>query len=329
MKPQDIAAVLPALIAKHQPVYIEGAPGIGKSEVIHQVTTSMGREMFDFRAAQRDPVDLIGVPYPDLAANLTRWLTPDFLPTSGTGVFFMDELPQASQPMQGALLQIARDRKVGNWTMPEGWDIVAAGNGAKDRAGSGKLTTALASRFVRIGFELDAGQWCKWAITSGKILPEIVAFIQYRPTLLSTFEPNAAVFACPRTWEFASNTVACNYTPAVELELLQGTVGEGVTTELVGFLRLWRANLLTMVDAALLNPDTASVPSQPDQQFALAGALSRRATTDNLDRVLKYAVRLGPEPSAFVAQTSTSRDPRLCNTAAFTSYAATHGDLFS
>jgi hypothetical protein len=45
------------------------------------------------RAVQLDPVDLRGLPR--IAADQAEWGAPKFLPTSGQGILFLDELTSA------------------------------------------------------------------------------------------------------------------------------------------------------------------------------------------------------------------------------------------
>ena len=291
MKPEQIADTLRGLIAQQQPAFIWGEPGIGKSEVIHQVAADLGRAVFDFRAVQRETVDLRGgmMITPE---GFTRWCQPDELPRDGSGVFFADELPQAATSMQGALLQLVRDRKIGEYTLPAGWQIVAAGNRVQDRAGANRIISPLASRFVHLNFEIDMQQWCKWAIKSnGKIRPEVIAYIRWRPANLHVFNPGALAFPCPRTWEFASRVIDSKPSADVEIELLTGTIGEGCAVELAGFLRMYRQ--LVSPDVVLANPGGAPVPDAPDVRFAMAGAIAARATADNFDRVITYAKSAG------------------------------------
>ena len=58
MKPSSIAKVLPKLLAKKRPVFLWGAPGVGKSDVVRQVATESKLELRDVRLSLMDPVDL-------------------------------------------------------------------------------------------------------------------------------------------------------------------------------------------------------------------------------------------------------------------------------
>jgi hypothetical protein len=228
--------------------------------------------------------------------------------------------------MQAGCLQLTLDRALGDYHLPDGWQTLAAGNRVSDRAGTHTLITPLTSRFVHLDFDLDVDQWCRWALASGKIKSEIVAFIRLRPELLHAFDAKSRAFPCPRTWEFASRVIAQAQPCDIELELLNGTVGDAAS-ELAAFLRIYRQ--LPSVDAVLLDPAKAQVPDEPSVRFALAGALARRATDTNFDRVITYTERLGEEISAFTVKDAVARDSTLQHTAPFIKWASDHSDLLS
>jgi MoxR-like ATPase len=91
MKASQILSALRTLVAARQPAFIWGSPGIGKSDVTHQLAAAMSILLTDVRALLLDPVDLRGLPF--LAADgRSKWATPDFLPQGGSEILFLDEL---------------------------------------------------------------------------------------------------------------------------------------------------------------------------------------------------------------------------------------------
>lgn len=326
MKPDQITQAVEAMLKASQPAFLWGAPGIGKSQVMHQTAARLGLPLIDLRAILLDPVDLRGIPHIN-GDGRSHWAIPEFLPRDGAGVLFLDELPQASAAMQAACLQLTLDRAIGDYRLPDGWQIVAAGNRVSDRAGTHTLITPLTSRFVHLDFEIDVDQWCRWALGSNKVRSEIVAFIRFRPELIHAFDAKARAFPCPRSWEFASRVVNSALPCEIELELLNGTLGTGAATELAAFLRIFRQ--LPNVDAVLLDPANAQVPAEASVKFALAGALSRRATDTNFDRVCTYAERLGEEISAYAVKDAIARDGSLVGTSTFIRWASDHADLLN
>jgi hypothetical protein len=95
MKPSKLYEALHALIGERVPLHIWGACGVGKSQIVSQVANDLDHDFLDVRAVQLDPVDLRGLPR--IAEDQTEWVPPKFLPTTGKGILFLDELTSAPQ----------------------------------------------------------------------------------------------------------------------------------------------------------------------------------------------------------------------------------------
>ena len=163
MKASAVAAALNLLVSARQPVFIWGGPGIGKSDVVRQLAKAMGVPLKDIRALLLDPVDLRGLPFLG-ADHAAKWATPDFLPKDGEGILFLDELNAASAMVQAGCYQLVLDRRLGEYTLPDGWSIIAAGNRETDRAVTTRMPTPLRNRFTHLNFEVD--------VQMGKAVPE-------------------------------------------------------------------------------------------------------------------------------------------------------------
>jgi len=131
MKPSKLYEALHALIGERVPLHIWGACGVGKSQIVSQVANDLDYHFLDVRAAQLDPVDLRGLPR--IATDQTEWVPPKFLPTTGKGILFLDELTSAPQMTQAGCYQLVLDRKLGEYSLPDNWVVIAAGNPASDR----------------------------------------------------------------------------------------------------------------------------------------------------------------------------------------------------
>lgn len=325
MKASGIASALRSMIGARQPVFIWGGPGIGKSAVVAQVAASMHVPVQDVRALLLDPVDLRGLPYLGTDGR-SKWATPDFLPAAGNGILFLDELNAAPSMVQAACYQLVLDRRLGEYVLPDGWTIIAAGNRESDRAVTSRMPTPLRNRFVHIEFEVDAQEWSEWAINAA-IRPEVIAFLRFRPEVLSAFDRDANAFPSPRSWEFVSRILDTTPDAALEHELFAGAVGTGAATEFSGFLRMFRD--LPSIDAILLNPTAERVPDDPAAQYAVASALAHRATDCNFDRISLYLNRMPTEFRVLSVRDATLRRPEIRHTAAYTRWAIEHHDVLS
>ena len=322
MKASQIAQSLNTLIQIKQPCFLWGPPGIGKSQVVAQTSESLGLELIDVRAVLLDPVDLRGIPRITDQGE-AQWCAPSFLPREGEGILFLDELNAAPPLVQAACYQLVLDRCIGEYELPDGWTVIAAGNREQDRAVAHRMPSALANRFVHLDFEVDAVDWSSWAAPAG-IAPEVIAFIRFRPALLHAFDPERddKAFPSPRSWEFVSRLVKAQEGEFLKgegrtlfREMVAGTVGVGAAAEFMGFLRTWH-QLPTVADI-LANPMEMEVPGEPATLFALSEMLGRSMTLENSDGIMAFAGRLPVEFSVLLVREAVRKDNGVVKTEAF------------
>lgn len=305
----------------HVPAFLWGPPGVGKSAIVAQVAKALGAELRDVRAVQFDPVDLRGIPSIG-ADGRAHWSVPDFMPNGGgRGVLFLDELNAASPSVQAACYQLVLDRRLGAYVLPDGWDIIAAGNRESDRAVVNRMSSALSSRFSHFELEVSVSDWVDWALASG--LPiEFPAFIRFRPELLHVFDPKSAekIFPCPRTWEMASRYFRV---AGADYDLMASVVGQGPAAEFMAFCQTWRE--LPDIKEILRAPKSAMVPGgdNPAAIYAVAGALARVADQVNFGAIVEYIKRLpSPEFGVLCVRDAARVHPDVQKSRAFVDWAA-------
>jgi MoxR-like ATPase len=334
MKPSKLYEALHALIGEHVPLHIWGACGVGKSQIVAQVASDLDYEFLDVRAVQLDPVDVRGLPR--ISADQTEWVPPKFLPTTGKGILFLDELTSAPQMTQAGCYQLVLDRKLGEYTLPADWAVIAAGNPASERGVHFAMPRPLRNRFVHLDLEPDLDDWCRWAVKA-QVRPEIIAFLRFKPELLHTSDAtsDANAWPTPRSWEMASQ-VLCGIarrqktqflsgTSEFEAQLLDGTVGPEAASELVAFIRLFRQ--LPSIDEILLSPTTAPLPTEPSAQIAIATALGRALSDTSVGRGITYLDRMPTEMRVMAMRDAAARDSAITHTPEFVRFGVDYREV--
>ena len=284
----------------HTPVMIWGPPGVGKSQLVSQVAQRHSVPLIDIRLSQLEPSDLRGIPF--RTDGLVEWAVPGMLPDTGrhgsAGILFMDEITSATPAVSAAAYQLILDRCLGEYRVPDGWVIFAAGNRQGDRGVTYSMPTPLANRFTHFGFDVNLDDWVLWALQQG-IDERIIAFLRFRPELLFDFDPalDPVAFPTPRSWEFAHHALQkFGASKQILPSALQACVGEAAGVELNAFID----NLDNLPDIdAILNGDTVAAPESIDLQYALASALVGSAVRlagtneadDKLGNILDFASR--------------------------------------
>ncbi len=316
MKPSSLRSALPKLLAKQRPVFLWGAPGVGKSDVIKQIAEDHKLELRDVRLSLLDPIDLKGFPTVDSVKKQMSWLPADFLPKKGKGLLFLDEMNSAPQSVQAAAYQLVLNRKIGEYKLPDGWSVMAAGNRASDRSVVHAMPAALANRFVHLDFDINVDDWSHWAMEN-ELHTDLRAFIRFRPNLLHCFDSaaNPRAFPSPRSWAFVNDIYKDSHSADDEYELIKGTVGEGAAAEFSGFVR--QIKDLPTIDQVLLDPDGTKVPTSPAGMYAMATALDSKATTANIARIMKYTDRMPVEFQVVFVRSAIRRDGKLTGTKSY------------
>jgi hypothetical protein len=281
MRPSQITEVVDrefraAAAGMHTPAMLWGPPGVGKSQIVAQAATRHGVKLVDIRLAQMEPTDLRGIPFRD--GRSVVWSVPALLPEGGrdgaTGILFLDELTSAVPTVTAAAYQLILDRRLGEYTVPPGWAILAAGNRQGDRGVTYQMPAPLANRFTHYEIEPDLDDWIAWAHAHA-IDPRLVGFLRFRPDLLFDFDPSrhAVAFPSPRSWEFASRAIAkFGDDPGLLGEALKSCVGAAAGLA----CRAYIEHLGALPDPAEIAAGRiAEVPRGLELQYAVAAALVR------------------------------------------------------
>lgn len=243
LNPNRIIGALKHCFAAKRPVFLWGAPGIGKSDVVAHVANQLGGKLVDIRLNLLEPTDLRGIPFYNKDSGKMEWAPPIDLPSAELCaqypivVLFLDEMNSAPPSVQSAAYQLTLNRKIGTYTLPDNVVIVAAGNRETDKGVTYTMPSPLSNRFVHLEMAADVDIWIDWAIRNN-VHPDIVGYISFAKDKLFQFDPRQKqrAFATPRTWAFTSEILRAQesggYMSETELvDLIAGAIGSGLATE--------------------------------------------------------------------------------------------------
>jgi len=325
VKPSRVAEVLGGLLETRWPVFLWGAPGVGKSSIVQQIAESRGLPLIDIRASLLDPTDLRGIP--TVEDGKAFWCPPSFLPDEKvpSGVLFFDELNAAPTLVQASLYQLTLDRRVGEYTLPDGWQIIAAGNRAEDASVTFRMPAALANRFVHLDFETDFDDWRAWALAN-ELHHRVIAFLGTRRELLLNMETSDKAFPTPRSWEMLSDAIHhLGLSPDV-LDVLIGIVGEGAAMEFIGFCDT--AITEERIQAILKDPENAELPEKLGDQYALISYLCSLKADKSAQKAAGTLLnRFSPELAVLLARDMLRTNPGFSGNAGYLKFVAKHKDL--
>ena len=231
------ASILHALKIK-RPIFLWGGPGIGKSDVIHQIAKTIDAKVIDIRLSLWEPRDIKRNPYYNFKENNMVWASPSELPTEQMAkkhkniVLFLDEMNSAAPSVQAAAYQLILNRRVGQYELPDNVLIVAAGNREADKGVVYRMPAPLANRFVHLEMKPEFDDWFEWAVANN-ISKDVVGYLTFSKKDLYDFDPRSPSrsFATPRSWSFVSELLSDDLDENTVTDLVSGAVGEGLAVK--------------------------------------------------------------------------------------------------
>jgi hypothetical protein len=224
---------------KKRPMFLWGPPGIGKSEVVADITAELGGFMIDLRLGQMDPTDIRGIPFYNKESGKMDWAPPIDLPDAELAsqypviVLFMDEMNSAAPAVQAAAYQLVLNRGIGRYRLPDNVVMIAAGNRESDKGVTYRMPTPLANRFVHVEMRADFVTWQEWAVKN-QIHKDVVGYLSFAKQDLYDFDAKSSsrAFATPRSWVFVSELLEDeDLDDVTATDLIAGTVGEGLAVK--------------------------------------------------------------------------------------------------
>ena len=225
--------------SKKRPLFLWGPPGIGKSELVAEITQELGGHMIDLRLGQMEPTDIRGIPFYNKDSGKMDWAEPVDWPTAEFAqqypivVLFLDEMNSAAPSVQAAAYQLILNRRVGKYFLPDNVVLVAAGNRESDKGVTYRMPTPLANRFIHQEMRVDFASYQEWAIKNN-IHKDVVGYLTFAKQDLYDFDAKSAsrAFATPRSWTFVSQLLEDeDGDDDTIMNLIAGTVGEGLAVK--------------------------------------------------------------------------------------------------
>jgi hypothetical protein len=192
-------------VATVRPVFIWGAPGIGKSALVEKFADDVGLPCVSLLGSQLAPEDIIGIP--QIKGETSEFLPPKMIARKEPYVLFLDELNACSQEVQKAFYSLIHEKRIGEYHLPEGSIVIGAGNRAQDSAIVKTMSSALINRMFHVQLKADPKQWLAWAYEANLHL-WVTDYITQRPDHLFSEPPKTEEpYSTPRSWHMLSDAL--------------------------------------------------------------------------------------------------------------------------
>lgn len=256
-------------ISPIRPVFIWGAPGIGKSALVQKFADDVGMECVSLLGSQLAPEDIIGIP--QIKGETSQFMPPKMIARKEPYVLFLDELNACSQEVQKAFYSLIHERRIGEYHLPKGSVVIGAGNRSQDGAIVKTMSTALINRMFHVQLIADTNQWLNWAYENN-LHPWVIEYITQRPDHLFSEPPKTEEpYSTPRSWHALSDGLKSygagekNVSEKILKVLTFGSVSSAHAGNFLAFVKqLGNKNLLNEIIKG-----EAHFPSAPEERDVL------------------------------------------------------------
>lgn len=160
------------------PIYLEGAPGIGKTEIVEQTSQELGLGFVSFSMTHHTRNSLLGLPVIKNLENGDKYTSYTMSEVIAKvleqveqgrteGILLLDEFPCMSETIMPAMLAFLQTKNIGLHTLPEGWVIVLCGNPPEYNKSARKFDSAILDRIRRIPIIFDAKRFVEYGRSIG------------------------------------------------------------------------------------------------------------------------------------------------------------------
>lgn len=247
---QSAKEIIKAAALADDTVIMEGAHGIGKSNIVKQFANENEYHLEELFLSHQEVGDLIGIPHTlnSDGMTITTWSMPIWLQrmhkAAAQGkhsVLFLDELNRAPIDVRQSALQLVLERQIHEHFLPvvNGTRtlVVAAINPASDYQVD-ELDPALLDRFLHVFVEADAPAFLKWG-RKNSVNNIVLDFIGEFPDRLHWTPTDGGIGATPRSWaklgDFMDNVK--EIPEEILFQVMKGKVGSELASQFYSFYK--------------------------------------------------------------------------------------------
>ena len=211
-------------VSKQRPVFLVGAPGIGKTAIVEQIAEELGIGFVSYAMTHHTRQSALGLPYivnkryGNAEFSVSEYTMSEILASvyeemkhtgKTEGILFLDEINCVSETLAPGILQFLQYKTFGRHRVPDGWVIVTAGNPSEFNENAREFDIAMLDRLKKIIVEPDLDVWKNYAVDS-HVHPVILAYLQLRPQHFYHVETtlDGKSFVTARSWDDLSQMLS-------------------------------------------------------------------------------------------------------------------------
>ncbi len=210
-------------VQKQRPVFLYGAPGIGKTAIMEQIAQEMGISLVSYSMTHHTRQSALGLPfitqkeYGGVKYDISQYTMSEIIASvydkieeSGKkeGILFLDEINCVSETLAPSMLQFLQYKVFGNHRVPDGWVVVTAGNPPQFNRSVHEFDVVTMDRLKILEIEPDYEAWKKYALKKG-LHKSILTYLDIRKEDFYEIETtvDGKSYVTARGWEDLSEAI--------------------------------------------------------------------------------------------------------------------------
>ena len=226
--------------SQQRPIFLIGAPGIGKTAIMEQVARELGIGIVSYSMTHHTRQSALGLPlivhaefegfeYEASEYTMSEIVSSiyDYMTRTGLrqGILFLDEINCVSETLYPSMLQFLQFKTFGRHAMPADWVIVCAGNPPEYNRSVHMFDIVTLDRMREIRVEPEYDAWRRYASEKG-LHPAVTTFLEAKRDCFYSVESlpgGEKSFVTARGWEDLADVIS-----------LYEDMGKGCDRELFG-----------------------------------------------------------------------------------------------
>ncbi|MDE7334570.1 MAG: ATP-binding protein [Lachnospiraceae bacterium] len=213
-------------VVRQRPVFLLGAPGIGKTAIMEQIAQELNIALVSYSMTHHTRQSALGLPfishreYQGMKIDVSEYTMSEIIASmyevmenSGIreGILFLDEINCVSETLAPSMLQFLQYKVFGRNSVPEGWVIVTAGNPPEYNKSVREFDVVTMDRLKVLEVEADYKAWKEYARQKG-LHAAILNFLELKKEYFYKIETtvNGRSYVTARGWEDLSE-ILCLY----------------------------------------------------------------------------------------------------------------------
>lgn len=211
--------------AHQRPVFLLGAPGIGKTAIMEQIAQELGIGIVSYSMTHHTRQSALGLPriehhnfegyeYESSEYTMSEIIGAiyDYMERTDLrcGILFLDEINCVSETLYPSMLQFLQFKTFGKHKVPDGWIVVCAGNPPEYNKQVHEFDIVTLDRMREIDVEPDYAAFKSYASSVG-LHPAVTTFLETKKDCFYKVESRPGggkSFVTTRGWEDLAHVIS-------------------------------------------------------------------------------------------------------------------------